>query len=147
NGDGLCVGDSYTLEAGLDPTLFTFEWCKDGVKIPGETGSSLVVTETGNYYVKAFIPGVLCDFESAPVLIEFYDYVSISTPQNLTDCPNACAETRFDLPYAVLNVTNNPNILFNFYTSQQDAEDDVNSIPSVYMLSNTATVPVTIWVR
>src|SRR5690606_15354204 len=37
NGEGLCVGDSYTLEAGLDPTLFTFEWYKDGVKIPGQT--------------------------------------------------------------------------------------------------------------
>ena len=30
--NGLCVGDSYTLNAGLDPNLFTFEWYKDGVK-------------------------------------------------------------------------------------------------------------------
>src|SRR5690606_20026753 len=112
------------------------------------TGANLVVTETGDYYVKGFIPSVTnCVMESAPVLIEFYNYVDISSPQNLTACPNAGAETRFDLTDAVLNVTNNPNILFNFYTSQQDAEDDVNSIPSVYMLSNTATVPVTIWVR
>ena len=39
NGDGLCVGDSYTLESNLDPNLFAFEWFKDGVKIPGETGA------------------------------------------------------------------------------------------------------------
>src|SRR5690606_38821973 len=58
NGEGLCVGDSYTLEAGLDPLLFTFEWYKDGVKIPGQTGATLTVTETGDYYVKAFVPGV-----------------------------------------------------------------------------------------
>src|SRR5690606_11822067 len=58
NGECLCVGDSYTLEAGLDPTLFTFEWYKDGVKIPGQTGANLVVTETGDYSVKGFIPSV-----------------------------------------------------------------------------------------
>ncbi|WLD23026.1 choice-of-anchor L domain-containing protein [Flavobacterium dauae] len=147
NGEGLCVGDSYTLEAGLDPLLFTFEWYKDGVKIPGQTGATLTVTETGDYYVKAFVPGVACDFVSDPVRIEFHDYVTISPPQNLTVCPNAGAETRFDLTDAVSNVTSNPDILFKFYTSQQDAEDDVNSIPSVYMLSNNAQVPVTIWVR
>ena len=148
NGEGLCVGDSYTLEAGLDPTLFTFEWYKDGVKIPGQTGANLVVTETGDYYVKGFIPSVTnCVMESDPVRIEFHDYVDISSPQNLTACPNAGSETRFDLTDAVSNVTTNPDILFNFYLSQQDAEDDVNSIPNVYMLSNTATVPVTIWVR
>src|SRR5690606_930485 len=148
NGEGLCVGDSYTLEAGLDPTLFTFEWYKDGVKIPGQTGANLVVTETGDYYVKGFIPSVTnCVMDYDPVRIEFHDYVDISSPQNLTACPNAGSETRFDLTDAVSNVTTNPDILFNFYTSQQDAEDDVNSIPNVYMLSNTATVPVTIWVR
>src|SRR5690606_14620350 len=98
NGEGLCVGDSYTLEAGLDPTLFTFEWYKDGVKIPGQTGSTLTVTETGDYYVKGFIPSVTgCVMESDPVRIEFHDYVDISSPQNLTACPNAGLETRFDL--------------------------------------------------
>ncbi|WP_177165089.1 choice-of-anchor L domain-containing protein, partial [Paenimyroides marinum] len=118
NGEGLCVGDSYTLESGLDPNLFTFEWYKDGVKIPGQTGANLVVTETGDYYVKGFIPSVTnCVMESDPVRIEFHDYVNISTPQNLTACPNAGSETRFDLTDAVSNVTSNPDILFNFYTS------------------------------
>ncbi|RRA88962.1 choice-of-anchor L domain-containing protein, partial [Paenimyroides viscosum] len=87
DGNGLCVGDSYILEAGLDPLLFTFEWFKDGIKIPGQTGPTLTVTETGDYSVKAFVPNVNCDFTATPVRIEFYEYVSISAPLNLTACP------------------------------------------------------------
>src|SRR5690606_27997995 len=146
--NGLCVGDSYTLRSGLDPLLFAFEWYKDGVKIAGQTGPNLVVTETGDYKVLAFIPTVTsCVMEADPVRVEFYDYVNILPPSNLELCPNAGANTRFDLIDAVANVTTNPNMLFKFYTSQQNALDDVNAIPDVYMLANNAAVPVTIWVR
>ena len=148
DGNGLCVGDSYTFESGLDPLLFTFEWFKDGVKIPGQTGPNLTVTTTGDYYVKGFIPTVTsCVMESAPVRVEFYDYVNISTPQNLAVCPSAGATTRFDLKDALTGVTSNPNILFSFYTSQQDAQADTNAIPDLYTLANNAVTPVTIWVR
>ncbi|KAA5538385.1 T9SS type B sorting domain-containing protein [Paenimyroides baculatum] len=146
-GNGLCVGDSYTLEAGLDPLLFTFEWFKDGIKIPGQTGPNLVVTTTGDYYVKAFVPNVNCDFTANPVRVEFFDYVSILAPQNLSVCPSAGATTRFDLKDALVGKTTNPNILYSFYTSQQDAQNDTNSIPDLYTLANNAVTPVTIWVR
>lgn len=146
--NGLCVGDSHTLRSGLDPLLFAFEWYKDGVVIPGATGPNLVVTETGDYKVVGFIPTIPdCFMESDPVRVEFYDYVNILQPSNLELCPNAGASTRFDLIDAVANVTTNPNMLFKFYTSQQNALDDVNAIPDVYMLANNAAVPVTIWVR
>jgi len=148
NGEGLCVGDSYTLESGLDPLLFSFEWFKDGVKIPGQTGANLVVTESGDYSVKGSIPNVTgCILESDPVRIEFFDYISILPPQNLAVCPSSGATTRFDLKDALVGKTTNPNILFSFYTSQQDAQADTNSIPDLYTLANNAATPVTIWVR
>jgi len=147
DGNGLCVGDSYTLEAGLDPLLFTFEWFKNGVKIPGQTGSTLTVTETGDYSVVAFVPNVACDFTSDPVRVEFFDYVTISAPQNLAVCPSAGATTRFDLKDAVVGVTADPDILFSFYTSQLDAQNDTNAISDLYTLANNAATPVTIWVR
>ncbi|MEG1266092.1 MAG: choice-of-anchor L domain-containing protein, partial [Myroides sp.] len=116
NGDGLCVGDSYTLKSGLDPLLFTFEWFKDGVEIPGQTGPELIVTETGDYSVKGFIPNVSsCVMEADPVRIEFFNYVSILQPKNLFLCPSAGTTTRFDLKDAVVGVTTNPNILYKFY--------------------------------
>jgi len=148
DGNGLCVGDSHLLESGLDPLLFTFEWFKDGIKIPGQTGPNLTVTETGDYYVKGFIPTVTnCVMESDPVRVEFYDYVNISAPQNLAVCPSAGLNTRFDLKDAVVGVTTNPDILFSFYATQQDAENDTKAIPDLYTLANNAATPVTIWVR
>jgi len=148
DGNGLCVGDSHILKSGLDPILFTFEWFKDGIKILGQTGPNLTVTETGDYSVKGFIPTVTnCVMESDPVRVEFYEYVSISAPQNLSVCPSAGLNTRFDLKDAVVGVTTNPNILFSFYVTKQDAEDDTNAIPDLYTLANNASTPVTIWVR
>ena len=148
DGNGLCVGDSYTLQSGLDPLLFTFEWFKDGVIIPGQTGPNLVVTETGDYSVKGFIPTVTaCVMEADPVRVEFYEYVTISAPQNLAVCPSAGASTRFDLKDALVGTTTNPDILFSFYTSQLDAENDTNAISDLYTLANNAATPVTIWVR
>src|SRR5690606_29811515 len=143
--NGLCVGDSYTLESGLDPNLFTFEWHKDGVKILGETGPNLVVTQTGDYKVLAFIPTVTsCVMEADPVRVEFYNYVNILPPTNLALCKNAGTHTRFDLVDAVANVTTNPNIKYKFYTSQSNATNDTNAISDVYMLANSTINPVTI---
>lgn len=148
DGNGLCVGDSYTLKSGLDANLFTFEWFKDGIKIPGKTGPNLVVTETGDYYVKAFIPNVGgCILEAEPVRVEFYEYVNILAPKNLAVCPTTGTTTRIDLKDAVVGVTTNPNILYNFYLTKLDAENDTNKISDLYNLANNANVPRTIWVR
>src|SRR5690606_28542221 len=88
-----------------------------------------------------------CVMESDPVRVEFFDYVTISAPQNLAVCPSAGASTRFDLKDALVGTTTNPDILFSFYLSQQDAESDTNAISDLYTPANNAATPVTIWVR
>src|SRR5690554_1478447 len=147
-GDGLCVGDSYTLKTGLDPLLFAFEWFKDDVLIPGATGADYVVTETGYYKVKGYIPNVTsCVMESEPVLIEFYDYVDLDqAPSNLQACPSAGVSTRFDLNDAMVGTTSGTNWNFSYYLSKSNADNDVNEISNFYDLANTATSR-TIWVR
>ena len=49
-------GDTITLTAAasheLDDLTYSYEWYKDGVVMAGETGSTLKVTETGDYSVK-----------------------------------------------------------------------------------------------
>ena len=39
------------IETGLDPTLFSFEWLLDGVFIPGQSASSIIALEQGEYSV------------------------------------------------------------------------------------------------
>src|SRR5690554_7319825 len=147
-GKGLCVGDSYILEAGMDPLIFTYEWYKDGIIMPGESGVNLIVTETGNYSVKAYMPNLTsCIMESEPVLIEFYDYVDLDqAPSNLQACPSAGVSTRFDLNDAMVGTTSGTNWNFSYYLSKSNADNDVNEISNFYDLANTATSR-TIWVR
>src|SRR5690554_773546 len=147
-GNGLCVGDSYILEAGMDPLVFTYEWYKDGIIMPGESGVNLIVTETGNYSVKAYMPNLTsCTMESEPVLIEFYDYVDLDqAPSNLQACPSAGVSTRFDLNDAMVGTTSGTNWNFSYYLSKSNADNDVNEISNFYDLANTATSR-TIWVR
>lgn len=49
----MCEGESITLQAGfaLAERILTYQWQRDGKNIPGETGRSLTVRETGNYQV------------------------------------------------------------------------------------------------
>src|SRR5690554_6100901 len=147
-GKGLCVGDSYILEAGMDPLIFTYEWYKDGIIMPRESGVNLIVTETGNYSVKAYMPNLTsCIMESEPVLIEFYDYVDLDQqPSNLESCRSSGAETRFDLNDAMVGTTSGINWNFSYYLSKSNADNDVNEISNFYDLANTATSR-TIWVR
>src|SRR5690554_7910884 len=85
--------------------------------------------------------------ESDPVLIEFYDYVGLDqAPSNLQACPSAGVDTRFDLNDAMSGTTSNPNLLFSYYLSQSNADNEVNEISNFYDLANTATSR-TIWVR
>lgn len=147
-GNGLCVGDTYTLESGMDPKMFTFEWYKDGVLIPGQTGANLVVTETGKYNVKVYIPNVsACTMESEPVLIEFYEYTTLDrAPVDVEECPTRGTTTRFDLREATDNSSMNPDMLYSYHLTQQDAKDGKNALPVLYDVANTSG-PVTIWVR
>ncbi|HLW62679.1 MAG TPA: choice-of-anchor L domain-containing protein, partial [Flavobacterium sp.] len=147
-GNGLCAGDTYTLNAGMDPLLFTYEWYKNGTIIPNQSNVNLVVTETGYYHVKAYMPSLTnCTMESDPVLIEFYDYVDLNQqPSNLQACMSAGGMTRFDLNDGMAGTTSNPKWNFSYYLSQNDANNDVNEISNLYDLANSA-ISRTIWVR
>ena len=52
----VCDGDNVTLEVE-DVDGFTYQWTKDGIDVPGETGVTLVVTEAGDYAAKVFCSG------------------------------------------------------------------------------------------
>lgn len=51
NNTAVCQGSNVTLATGLSTSNYTFLWKKDGIVIPSQTNSSLVVTQPGNYDV------------------------------------------------------------------------------------------------
>lgn len=69
--EAVCEGDIITLDAGINPDA-TYQWFKDGVLLPGETDSTLDISETGLYRVEL-------TFASSPdcmivdeILVEFF---------------------------------------------------------------------------
>jgi len=47
-----CIGDAVTIDTGLNASEYSFQWATDGGgPLPGETQSSITVSEPGFYYV------------------------------------------------------------------------------------------------
>src|SRR5690606_22150699 len=143
-GTGLCVGDDFVLESGLDPEQFTFQWFKDGELIVGATGPNLPVTETGEYEIVATILSGTCS-QSASILIEFHEYVDVEPYLNIETCPTGAEVTSVDLRDAI-NEENPQSIFYEFYLSEEDAINDENEISHFYDIDNDIEEPIDIWV-
>ncbi len=69
NGTALCDGESITLDAGENPDA-VYAWYKDGVLLPNETSSTLVVTQPGTYKVEISFGSSDC-IVTDEIIIEF----------------------------------------------------------------------------
>jgi gliding motility-associated-like protein len=49
-----CTGETFELKPAIITDATKFEWYKDNVLIPGQTGSSIQITQGGNYRLVAF---------------------------------------------------------------------------------------------
>ncbi|RRO15973.1 choice-of-anchor L domain-containing protein, partial [Flavobacteriaceae bacterium 14752] len=146
-----CEGEVRTLEVfnGVAPAGFTFQWTQDGVPIPGETGPTLDISETGEYCIE-LQAGTDCD-SSDCVQVEFVPVFDES--EDITDNLDIILCLPFNEP-ASFNLTLNDvfildnirNTFFNdfpdyqtenpgvepyqvtYYETAQDAIDGTNPI-------------------
>ncbi|WP_415776932.1 choice-of-anchor L domain-containing protein, partial [Flavobacterium gelidilacus] len=129
NGNALCVGDSYTIVSGLNTANYTFQWSNASGPIAGETGPNLVVTEEGTYSIAAQYTGTTCAAIDS-ITIEYYDPFTIGASDNLIAC-NSVGYSSFDLTentVPILDALNPADYTVTYYTTQSDAENDVNPI-------------------
>lgn len=66
-----CTGDIITLDAGPNPDA-NFQWFKDGIEIPGATGQTLDISETGLYKVELTFASTPDCVVSDEILVEFF---------------------------------------------------------------------------
>jgi gliding motility-associated-like protein len=142
---GVCTGENYTIQSGLDPATYTFSWTFNGNPIANETGPDLTVTVPGTYGISAQYINTTCaasDF----ITIEYYDPIVPGTPNNLIQCSdNGFAQ--FDLSQnnaASLGTLNPANYTVSYYATSADANAPANALPNLY--TNTSN-PQTIYVR
>lgn len=84
-----CVGDTITLDTGLDPSLtgLNILWLQDGAQIPEAVDQpSIVVTEPGVYQAGVQTLSGGCITISEPITIEFYPPLDFGTQDSFTLC-------------------------------------------------------------
>ncbi|MEN8885996.1 MAG: PKD domain-containing protein, partial [Winogradskyella sp.] len=128
----LCNGDSYTINPDFTGTFNTFEWQLDGVTIPGETGSTLTVTESGTY---TLITDGFDAIFGDPCTSQDEVVITIADAFTLNDITIAeCSQTAtadFDLDAqiaAILNPLDPADYTVTFHNNQLDANNAAAAI-------------------
>ncbi|BAO74665.1 T9SS type B sorting domain-containing protein [Winogradskyella sp. PG-2] len=123
----LCNSADYTINPSFNGAFNTFEWQKDGVTIPGETSSTLTVTESGTYTLIAdgsdAVFGDPCTSEDEVVITIADDFILNDIA--LTEC-SATTIANFDLDAAVADILNPLDTMdytVSFHNNQPDAEN------------------------
>jgi gliding motility-associated-like protein len=139
-GNALCEGETLELNAN-NPLLSSYSWYKDGV-LQETTPNCLncgyyTVTEPGTYNVEVTI---LDDCISYGEIIIEYASLPIGQDSILTECDvDTDGLTTFNLFDAEGSLINNDNSLTvsNFFLTEDDARDNINSIPNPNSFDNT----------
>ena len=139
----VCNGDIFTIDTKLPPN-YTYRWYKDGAAtpIPGETNSTLNITDTGTYKVEVTFTPATCT-ATDDIRIEFTPEIVLSDA-TLAQCDdNSDGIAVFDLT-KMDNIIKNNNATLSpvvYYESLTDAQGKANPIlnPSTY--TNKTAVP------
>ncbi|NNL83700.1 MAG: PKD domain-containing protein, partial [Winogradskyella sp.] len=127
SGNASCDGNSITLDTDVQSATHT--WYFNGNEIVGETGSTLDVTEPGVYSVDIVFSGV-CQ-TSDEILVEFKtNPVLEANPVDINSC-SSTGSSNFDLTQnnaVILGSQNASDFNIEYFTSQTDADADVNAI-------------------
>ena len=88
SGNALCEGQEIVLDAGALPNNSTIEWFMDGALIEGETGVTLIVTETAFYSAIITVDNTDCAYGD-DILVEFFQSPVISPVEDaIIKCAN-----------------------------------------------------------
>ncbi|WP_348798869.1 T9SS type B sorting domain-containing protein [Flavobacterium adhaerens] len=135
----LCFGESYTIDTNLSST-YTYEWYKDGstTPLPGETNSSLTVTNAGTYKVKVILYPSTCRAEDE-IKIEYAPQIVLNNATLYQCDDDGDGITLFDLT-KIDNIikNNNSNLTVIYHTSLANAQGKINPISTPNAFTNTS---------
>ncbi|MBU2927025.1 choice-of-anchor L domain-containing protein [Winogradskyella psychrotolerans] len=144
SGDATCLGAPVILDTQA-PTLEHI-WFKNGIEIEGETSSTITITEPDLYTALVVFSNqcILTD----DILVEFLQPPLINgSPSNLEGCSSngEAPFTLTDNDSVILDTLDPSNYTISYHLSENDAENDINSITAdpYINISN----PQTIYVR
>ncbi|MNJ99277.1 Fibronectin type III domain protein [compost metagenome] len=135
DGNAICAGETTTLESGLSPDEYSFEWSRNGEVIPGQTDPDLIVSQSGEYTLTVQYGATSCE-GSDSVSIAFYAPVEETTgdPSDMFVCdPDGFAT--FDLSQnttAILAGLNAADYEVSYHLSDTAARENSGALDLSY---------------
>lgn len=142
-GDNLmvCGQEEYTLFVNVDDPEVELQWYKNGEIIAGATTNSLVITESATYSIEVTSGDCSATDE---VVVLFGDLDTNGTSFSLEEIDtNGDGTEIFNLRDVEADVVDDPTgLTFTYYTSQSDAENQLNAIgtPTAYSATDGTMV-------
>lgn len=142
--------EEYTIDADIQNLLANYSWYQNGVLLPTETNSNLVVTTSGNYSVEINIPlgNTNCVIDDAiQVNLSSEQTASQILDYELCDDSSEDGLEIFDLSTKdndVINAVSNGTYSISYHLTNNDAQNNIN--PIIGPIQNTSN-PQTIFVR
>jgi gliding motility-associated-like protein len=131
----VCEGETVSLNA-TTPNAAGYQWYRNGIALPGATGTSYTVTAQGEYSVEVTLIGDC--ISEGEVTIE---YAALPPAGNYTllQCDdNNDGLTTFNLNMADALVTGgNQNLNVSYYLTEANAETGTNPITNTLQFQNT----------
>ena len=146
NNTAICFGQSHTITTGLSTADYTFVWKKDNVVLPNETGSTLTVTQPGNYSVTYSQLVNFCQPVTDTITVQYYPEINTPNPTNIYRCLSDSTTYDFNLELntPVVKAGINPNAIVSYYLTEADANNHTNQLPAVYNSASGQTIYVRI---
>ncbi|WP_114317113.1 choice-of-anchor L domain-containing protein, partial [Winogradskyella tangerina] len=142
-GTAECDGTDIELNTSVDSATHT--WFFEGVEIPGETGSTITVSETGTYSVDIVFAGICAASDS--IFVEFRPSPTAGMPEDLFACDVGGGTATFDLRQNdddILGTQDPTEFVISYHLTEQDAMNNLAPLPDNYV--NTVN-PQIIWAR
>jgi len=144
----LCGATSYTLDSGI-VNATTYTWSKGGFVIPGATGQTLTVTESGEYTVVVTKPSC-SNNPTDSVNITFGPSVTATSPPDYKVCDDVSNDgiADFDLSTLTSQVLAGLNTSFTYNVSYHATLADANgNIAPISSTTPFTSASQTIYIR
>jgi len=146
NNSAICYGQTHVIDSGLNPSLYTFEWKKNGTVLLGQNGPTLTISEAGTYeltYIRNDLP---CQVITNEIKIEYYPIFNTPNPKTIYKCNTGQSNYNFNLAYNTPIVIDglDPNTQVTYHSSLADANANSNVLPLNYNSPGNQTIYVRI---
>ncbi|GEM58383.1 hypothetical protein B0A78_05640 [Flavobacterium columnare NBRC 100251 = ATCC 23463] len=140
------INETYTLQSGLDSTLYDFEWRNQNNNSIGTNAPNLVLNQAGSYRLIYYIKSTPCIAGQDEIKIGYQSAPSSVNPKVLYKCNTNSTSYDFDLSsnQSLLNPTG--ALTISFHDTLLDAQQNINSISNNYNVVASA-LPKIIWTR